>query len=65
METEKAMSNRKKDQPTETTRGGLRVPVPTRKAFFGNLEKVSRPEPEEDEMAGPNDGRPEDRPSSS
>jgi hypothetical protein len=64
VEAEEAMSNKKKE-PTDTTRGGLKVPVPTRKAFFDSLEKVSRPEPEEDEMPGPNDGRPEDRPSSS
>jgi hypothetical protein len=36
----------KPEEPTQTTEKGLTIPVPTRKEFLRNLEKVApKPEP--------------------
>ena len=32
------------DKPTQRTEKGLEIPVPKRKDFFDNLEKVSKPD---------------------
>ena len=45
------MTDDEKKELTDTTLGGLKIPVPTCKAFFDNLEKVSRPQPPDDEKA--------------
>ncbi len=33
----------RKDTPSQRTKGGLTIPVPTRGAFFGPLEKAAPP----------------------
>jgi hypothetical protein len=37
------MPKDEKDQPTEKTPTGYKVPVPKRNEFFGNLKKAARP----------------------
>jgi hypothetical protein len=39
------MPEDKKDQETETTPTGYKVPVPKRDEFFDNLKRASRPQP--------------------
>jgi len=39
------MPKDEKDQQTETTPTGYKVPVPKRDEFFGNLKKAAKPEP--------------------
>jgi len=39
------MPKDEKDQPTEKTPTGYKVPVPKRNDFFGNLKRAARPEP--------------------
>lgn len=43
------------DEPTEMTPGGLEVRTPSRDEFFGNLRRVSRPEPESESEADDSD----------
>jgi hypothetical protein len=38
------MPKDKKDQHTERTPTGYKVPVPDRETFFGNLKKVAKPQ---------------------
>lgn len=39
-------------EPTEVTPGGLEVRTPSRDEFFGNLRRVSKPEPESEDASG-------------
>jgi hypothetical protein len=38
-------------EPTQTTPGGLEIPVPTRGEFFRGLERAARPEKERDDTS--------------
>lgn len=38
--------DKEREEQTETTPGGLEVRTPSRDEFFGNLRRVSRPEPD-------------------
>jgi hypothetical protein len=37
----------KQDEPTQTTPGGLEIPVPEKADFLRHLEKLSEPDEEE------------------
>lgn len=39
-------NDKETEEETETTPGGLEVRTPKRDEFFGNLRRVSRPEPD-------------------
>jgi hypothetical protein len=37
-------TERDEDRPMQETETGYRIPVPSRDDFFGNLDKISKPE---------------------
>jgi hypothetical protein len=50
------MPDDEKDQPKQTTRKGLTIPVPSRDEFIRNLEKVApkpKPDPSRPDENGP------------